>query len=107
VIQVRARADDEIDETAIHHFDDASADARRGHGARNRQADHRVFLGSEHLFRENTAGLRQARGVERLEPFVDQVPDFLAPLGSIKTDGLTGESAFRGWRAWMTVRHRM
>ena len=46
VIQVRAGRDDEVDEPAIHHLDDATADARGRHRAGDRQADRRIVLGS-------------------------------------------------------------
>ena len=85
VIQVRAGADDEVHQPAIHHLDDAAADAGRRHGAGNRQPDGRVFLGIEHFFGENPARLRQARGVERLKPLIDEVADFLAALRADKT----------------------
>src|SRR5262245_20134859 len=39
VVQIRARADDEINQTAIHHLDHAAADASGRHGAGDGQSD--------------------------------------------------------------------
>ena len=93
VIEVRARADDEVHEPAVHHLDDAAADAGGGHRAGNRQPDGRVFVGIQHLVGENAAGFGQPRGVECLKSLVNQVPNFLAAFGTIKTDWLSGERA--------------
>ena len=61
VIQVRAGRDDEVDQAAVHHLDDAAAEPGRRHRAGNRQPDRRVVLGREHLLGEDLAGLRQPR----------------------------------------------
>src|SRR5688572_25200589 len=107
VIEVRAGTDDEVHQAAIHHLHYASADAGGRHGARDRQTDSRVFVGREHFVRENAARFGQTRGVERLEPLIDKVPNFLAALWTIKRDGLAGKCALESRAAWMTVRHRM
>ena len=57
VIQVRAGADDEIDEAALHQLDDASAETGGGQGAGHGQADRRVVLGRQHLVGKDVAGL--------------------------------------------------
>ena len=107
VIQVRARADDEIHQAAVHHLDHAAADAGRRHGARDGQADGRVFVGIEHLLRKDAARFGQTGGVERLKSLVNQVTDFLAAFRTIKTDWLAGKCALRSGGAWMTIRHRV
>ena len=83
VIEVRAGADDEVDQAALHHLDDAAAEAGRRQRAGDRQADRRVVLGRQHLVGEDLARLRQPAGVERLEPVVDQ----LADLGAAASAG--------------------
>ena len=75
VIEVRAGADDEIDEAAIHQLDDAAAETGRRHRARHREADRGVVLGQEHLVCENPARFAKARRVERLKPLLNQMPD--------------------------------
>ena len=75
VIEVRAGADEEVDEAAVHHLDDAAAEPGRRQRAGDGQADRRVVLGRQHLVGEDVARLGQPAGVERLEPVVDQVAD--------------------------------
>ena len=72
VVQIRAGRDDEVDEPAVHHLDDAAAEPGRRHRAGHRQPDRRVVLGREHLLGEDLARLGEPPGVERLKPFVDR-----------------------------------
>ena len=72
VIEVRAGADDEVDQPAVHQLDDAAAEAGRRQRAGDGQADRRVVVRGEHLVGEDVAGLRQPAGVERLEAVVDR-----------------------------------
>src|SRR4029453_915943 len=106
VIEVGAGGNDEVDEAAVHHLDDAAPHAGRGHCARDGQPDRRVVFRREHLARENLTSLGQAAGVERLEPVVNQPRDRRAALRTIVGDGLAGQrlrSRVPG-RAWSTIR---
>ena len=83
VIQVRAGADHEIDQAALHQLDDAAAEARGRHGARDGEPDRRVALGREHLVGKDVARFRQPSGIEGLEAAVDQFPNLDAPPGPV------------------------
>jgi hypothetical protein len=71
MIEVRASADHEIDQPAIHELDDASAKSRRRQRTGDGQADRGVVVRREHFVAENVAGLRQASRVECLEAAID------------------------------------
>ena len=60
VIQVRAGRDDEVDQAAVHHLDDAPAEAGRRHRAGNGQPDGRVVLRRQHLVRRRSGTPRTA-----------------------------------------------
>ena len=96
VIEVRAGRDDEVDEAAIHHLDDAAAEAGRRHRAGDRQPDRRVVLRREHLVGEDLARLRQAAGVERLKPVVDQPRIVGAALRPVVANRFAGEELSLG-----------
>ena len=53
VIEVGAGADDEVDQAALHHLDDAAAKPAGVIAPAIVSADRRVVLGREHLVREN------------------------------------------------------
>ena len=71
----------------------STADAGWRHRPGNRQTDRRVFFRSEHLLREDPARFCQTGGIERLKALIDQMANFFAAFGAIKTDGLAGKSA--------------
>src|SRR5687768_9501985 len=113
VVQVRAGADQEIKQPALHHLDDAAAEPRRRHGTGDRQADGRVVLRREHLVREDLAGFRQPPGVERLEPVVDEpayrgvaggpvIPD--GPAGEVLARTARGRSGSTMWHAQLLAK---
>ena len=81
VVEVRAGADDEVDEPAVEELDDAAAESGRRQGAGNGESDGRVVGRSQHLLGEDVARLGQPAGVEGLKPAVDQVPDVALPRG--------------------------
>ena len=89
VIEIRAGADEEVDHAAVHQLDDTAAEPggrqRAGYG----QANRRVVGRSEHLVRENVAGLRQAAGIEGLETTVNQGADIGAATRPVVLDGLS------------------
>jgi len=58
VVQIRAGADQKIEQPAFHHLDHAAAESRGRHSAGDGEPDRRVVLWIEHLVRENLAGLR-------------------------------------------------
>ena len=89
VIEVRAGADDEVDQAAVHHLDDAAAEAGGRQRAGDGQTDRRVVFRRQHLVGEDVAGLRQAAGVERLEAVVDEVPDLGAAARPVVLDWLS------------------
>ena len=84
VIEVRAGADDKVDQTAVDHLDHASAEAGRRQRAGDRQADGGVVLGRQHLVGEDVAGLGEPARVERLEAVArsDRGPRRCRPAGS-------------------------
>ena len=92
VIEVRAGGDDEVDQPALHHLDDAAAEAGRRQRAGDRQPDRRVVLRRQHLVGEDLARLAEPRGVERLESLVDQLPDLGAAVRPVVADRLAGEN---------------
>ncbi len=96
VIEVRAGADDEVDEPALHHLDDAAPKACRSQRARDGEPDGRVVLGQEHPVGEDPARLAQARGVERLESFVDQVVNVGASTRTVVADWLSRQVLLAG-----------
>jgi hypothetical protein len=57
VIQVRAGADDEVDEAAVHELDHAAAEPRRRERAGDGQPDCRVVVGQQHLLGEDVTRL--------------------------------------------------
>ena len=75
VIEIGAGADDEVDQPALHHRDDAAAEPGGRERPGNRQRDGGVVILLQHLVGEDAARFAQTRGVERLEPLVDQGPD--------------------------------
>ena len=105
VVQVRAGADDEIHQPALHEFHEAAAEARRGEGAGDRQPDRRVVLRQEHLVREDPAGFTQPGGVEGLKALVDQLPDVGAAPRPVVANGFSGQVAFLARRSRCAVGH--
>ena len=91
VIQIGAGADDEVDEPALHQLDHAAAQTGGRQRAGNGQPDGRVVLGQQHLVGEDATGFAEPRGVECLEPFVDEVPDVGAAAGPVVPDGLAAQ----------------
>ena len=81
VVEIRAGADDEIDQAAIHQFDHAAAETGRRQRAGDREPDGRVVFRRQHLVGKNVAGLRQPSGVERLKSAVDQARTSALPRG--------------------------
>ena len=107
VVEIRTGGNDEVDEPALHHLDDAAAEPGRRQRAGYREPDRGVLLGIQHLLREDRARLGQARGVERLKSFVDEMANLLAPLRPVVPNRLAGED-FRAGRFGSTgraVRH--
>jgi hypothetical protein len=91
VIEVRAGADDEIDQTAFHDFDDAAAKTGRRQCAGDGEADRRVVIFREHLVAVDAARFTETRGVERLKAVIDELLDFLTAARAVVIDGLTGK----------------
>ena len=91
VIEVRARADQEVDEAAFHQLDDASAETGRRERTGHREPDGGVALGGQHLLGVNAARFGEACRVERLEPLVDEGPHLGAARRAIVRDGLARE----------------
>ena len=89
VVEVRAGADDEVDEPAVEELDDAAAEPRGGQGAGDGQSDRGVVGRIEHLVGEDVAGLGQAAGIEGLKPAVDQLPDVGAAARPVVLDGFS------------------
>jgi hypothetical protein len=75
VVEIRAGADDKIDEAVFHQGQDAATQAsgsqRAGHG----QADRDIFFWIKHLFGVEARRFIQTRGIVRLELFVNQLGD--------------------------------
>ena len=106
VIQVRAGADDEVDEAAFHQLDDAAAEARGGHRAGDGQGDGRVVRLGQHLVAEDPAGFSEACRIEGLKAFVDQRPHRHAAFRAVITNRLAFEVRLAGLgSAWGSVRH--
>ena len=78
-------------EPALHQLDRAAAEAGGRQRAGDRQADGGVVLRRQHLVGVDVAGLREPAGIERLEPAVDQLPDFGAAARPVILDGFSGE----------------
>ena len=91
VIEVRPGRDEEVDEPAFHHLDQAAPEARRGQCTRYGQPDRGVLGGIEHFLREDSARFRQAAGVECLKAFVDELPDVGAAFGPVIANRLAGQ----------------
>ena len=81
VIEIRAGADDEVHQPALHQLDDAAAKACGRQRAGDRQADGRVVRRRQHLVGEDAARLAEPGGVEGLEPLVYQRRMSAAPRG--------------------------
>jgi hypothetical protein len=86
VVEVRAGADDEVDEPALHQLDHRAAEARRGQRAGHREGDRGVVIGRQHLVAEDAAGLAQPGGVEGLEAFIDERPHVGAAARAVVAD---------------------
>ena len=86
VIEIRAGADHEVDQAALHQLDDAAAEAGGRERARDGQADGGVVGRGQHLVGVDVAGLGQPAGVERLEAALDQRPDLGAPRRPVVAD---------------------
>src|SRR6185503_3338670 len=86
---------------------DAAAEACRRHRAGDGERDRGVVLGQQHLVREDAAGLAEAGGIERLEPFVDEMPDVGAAARTVVADGLSTQVLRPGrfWGAGGSMRH--
>ena len=107
VIEVRAGTDDEIDEAALHHRDDAAAQARRRHRPRDGQRNGGVVPCRQHLVAEDAACLAKARGVERLEAVVDQRAHGCTAFRPVITNWLTFEERLGTLGgAGRAIRHR-
>src|SRR5262245_1700398 len=91
VVQVRARADQEIEEPALHHFDDAATKAGRRHRPSHGQPGRGVILRREHLVRKNLARLRQPSRIERLKAVVDERSNRRMTCRTVVLDLTTGE----------------
>ena len=83
VIEVRARADQEVHQPAFHQLDDAPAETGGGERTRDRESDGGVALGREHLVGVDAAGFGEPRRVERLESLVDERAHFGAAAGAV------------------------
>ena len=108
VIQVRPGADEEVDQPALHHLDDAAAEACGCEGTGNRQRNRRIVLGQQHLVAEDAARLAEPRGVERLESFVDQMVNVGAAARAVVANRLSGEVLLACFarRSGRAVRHK-
>ena len=95
VVEVGARADEEVNEPALHQLDHTSAKTRGRQCTGDGQRDGRVVLGQQHLVREDTAGLAKPRRIERLKTLVDQVPDVGAAARPIVANGFAREVVWR------------
>ena len=91
VVEVRAGADQKVDQPVLHHLVDAAAEARRRHRAGDRQSDHGVVLGIEHLLRKNLAGFGETAGVEGLKSAIDQLTNCGSARRPIVGDRLSGQ----------------
>ena len=88
MVEVGASTDEEVHQPPFHQLDYAPAKAGRRQGARDCQRDSRVMLREEHLVGKDSTGLTEPRGVERLKPFFDEMPDVGASAGPIVSNGL-------------------
>jgi len=94
VVEIRAGADHEVDQSAVHELDHAAAESGGRQRTGNRQADRRVVLRRQHLVGEDVAGFGETPGVECLEPAFDQVPNFRAAAWPVIFDGLAFKVIF-------------
>jgi hypothetical protein len=108
VIQVRAGADDEVDQPSLHQLDDAAAETGRRQRAGDRQRNRRIVLRRQHLVREDVARFAEPSRVERLESLVDEVVDVGAPAGTVIANRLAGEVVLTclARRSGRAVRHK-
>jgi hypothetical protein len=107
MVEVRAGRDHEVDQAAVHQFDDAATEPGGRHRPCDGQPDGGVVLAGQHLLGENRARFRQAPGVECLESVVDQMANLGAAGRPVVTNRLAGQHLFLGLpgRAGRAVRH--
>ena len=107
-MEVGARAEDDVHETALHQRDNAAPQTRRRQRSGDREPDRRVVLRQQHLVGEDATGLAEARGVECLEAFVDEVRDVGAAARPVVPDGLTAQVVRSGffWCTGGTMGHQ-
>src|SRR5262245_26210299 len=108
VIQIRARADDEVDETSLHQLNNAAAQTGGRQRACDGEPDRRVVLGQQHFVGEDSAGFTETRGIECLEALVDQLPEIGATARPVIPYGLSAQVVRTGffWCSWRTVGHQ-
>jgi hypothetical protein len=91
VVEIRAGADDEVHETALHHRHHATAQPGGRHRPGHRQANRRLVLRRQHLVHEDAAGFTQPAGVERLKAVVDEIADRRITRWPVVLNGPTAE----------------
>jgi hypothetical protein len=63
-------------------------------------------LGQEHFFREDAAGLAEARRIEGLKTFIDELPEISAAARPVVPDGLATQVVGTGFfwcTSWATL----
>ncbi len=93
VIEIGSGADDEVDETALHQLDHAAAQSCRCQRAGYREPDRRIVLGQQHFLREDAASFAEARRIEGLKAFIDELSEIGAASRPVIPDGLATQVA--------------
>src|SRR5213593_18931 len=89
MVEVCAGADEKVDQAALHQLDDAAAETGGRQGTGDREGNRRVMIGKQHLVREDAARFAKPRGIEGLEPFINQVMNVRAALRTIVPNRLS------------------
>ena len=71
VVEVGARADQEVNEPALHQLDHTAAETRGCQCTGDGQRDSRVVLGQQHLVGENPTGFTKPRRIECLKTLLN------------------------------------
>ena len=95
VVQIGARADDEIDQASLYQLDGAAAETRRGSARRQPSDRSWCRARGQHFLSENLACLREPAGVERLKAAVDELANFRAAARPIITNRFSGKVVLR------------
>ena len=106
VVEVRAGRDDEVDQATFHQLDHRAAEPGRREGAGDGEGDGGVVLRRQHLVGVDAARLAESRGVERLEPLVDERADLGAAARPVVADRASAQVvAFLAGGAWSAMGH--